>query len=729
MPMLSRSTVPVVAGCLALALTMPLPTPMAAPALGQESPQRLTDRQLLDEFIHFVFIDRDDVAADYAAQLLGRGIEPRDFVDLVEGAGLAERFDRAVSEAIRSGVAEAQAAALRGLYSEGRLQRARDPREIAENIAMLVGPLRGRLIAKERLVAAGEYAVPQLLRVIDEGGDPALVREVRAVLVQLGQQAVMPLSVALRQAPVQTQVAVADLLGQIGYDTAVPFLAEVAKSSANPSVREAATNALNGLAGNSRGMSAHELYVQIAEKYSAEDASVTSFPGEAAQPVWSYQPTAGGLIFSAMPTAVYHEYMAMRLCEDSLRLVRRPNASALALWVASYLRLDIERPADANLNLGLREPMYYAVASGATISQNVLARALRTNNTPLARRAIEAIGKTASGRDLWVGSTGSTQPLVEALTYPNRRVQYEAALAFAHAQPRSPFEGSDLVAPILASSIRGATDRYALVVSSDPEVGRGLQRMLEGMGYRVGPTGVSLDALRQEYEAAASIDLVVSSLPLDQSVGLVTQMRASRRLVASPLLMLSDGADEIELRRRYGNERSVAIRTAGIRSEQMRATIDDLVLRTLGGQISQEEATKYAASAIAALLELAISDNSVIVASDSTTQLVQALESDTGMFDLPLAELLSWIDQPNAQQAIFDRAIQAQGAQRVTLLGHAANSARRHGNQLLERQVQRLLQLARSGSDAEAIAAAGLLGSLGVPSDDLAGLILDGRGS
>jgi hypothetical protein len=721
--MFSRSTLPTLAGCLALAISTHL-----APALAQEGPDRLTDRQILDEFIHFVFIDRDDVAADYAAQLLGRGLEPRAFVELVEGAGLGDRFDRAVSEAIRSGLAESQAAALRKLYGEGRLQRARDPQEIAENIAMLTGPLRGRLIAKERLVAAGEYAVPQLLRVIDEGGDPALVREVRAVLVQLGQQAVMPLSVALRETAPQTQRTIADLLGQIGYNTSAPFLAEVAQTTTNEPVCEAAQRALSQVI-DAQGASANELYVRIAENYSSEDASVTSFPGEGAQPVWRYEPTAGGLLFTSVPTPVYHEMMAMQLSEDSLRLVRTPNASAAALWVASYLRLDIERPQDANLDLGLREPMYYAVAAGSTIAQNVLARALTTSNTQLARKAIEAIGQTAGGQDLWLGSTGSTQPLVEALTYPNRRVQYEAALAFANAQPRSPFERSDLVAPVLASSIRGATDRYALVVSSDPEVGRGLQRMLEGMGYRVSPAGESLGALQQEYETAASVDLVVASLPLDQSVGLVAQLQSTNRLMAAPLLLLSDGADEIELSRRYGSDRAIEVRTAGIRSEQMRATIDDLSERTLGGPISEEEATIYAAEAIDALLELAISENTVIIASDATNQLVQALESDEGLLELRLAELLSWIDQPAAQQAIFDRAIQAQGSQRVALLGHAANSARRNGNQLLERQIQRLLQIARSGNDGEAIAAAGLLGSLGVPSEDLAGLILDGRGS
>lgn len=724
MPMFSRSTLPIFAGCLALALF----THLAAPALAQDGPDRLTDRQLLDEFIHFVFIDRDDVAADYAAQLIGRGLEPREFVELVEAAGLQDRFDRAVSEAIRSGLAESQAAALRQLYSEGRLQRARNAQEISENIAMLTGPLRGRLIAKDRLVAAGEYAVPQLLRVIDAGADPALVREVRAVLVQMGQQAVMPLSVALRETAPQTQQAIADLLGQIGYDTAAPFLAEVAQNSSNAPVREAAQRALDSI-GSGQGVPAHELYVTVAENYSSEQAAVTSFPGEGSQPVWRYEVTAGGLLFESVPTPVYHELMAMRLSEDSLRLVRRPNATAAALWVASYLRLDIERPLDANLDLGLREPMYYAVAGGSTIAQNVLSRAIATSNTQLARKAIEAIGKTAGGRDLWVGSTGNTQPLVQSLTYPNRRVQYEAALAFANAQPRADFERSDLIAPILASSIRGATDRYALVVASDPEVGRGLQRMLEGMGYRVSPAGESLGALQQEYETAASVDLIVASLPLDQSVGLVAQKEATNRLMAAPLLLLSDGTDEIELSRRYNSDRSIAVRTAGIRSEQMRATIEDLSERTLGGPISEEEATIYAAEAISALLELAISQNQVIVASDATSQLVEALESDEGLLELRLAELLSWIDEPRAQQAIFDRAVQAQGAQRVAMLGHTANSARRTGNQLQERQIQRLLQIARDGTDAEAVAAAGLLGSLGVPSEDLAGLILDSRGS
>jgi len=717
-PIFLRSILPVLVGCVAWLST--------APALAQDDPDRLSDEQLLEEFIHFTLIDRDDVAADYGRQLLDRGVEARAFVDLVEDAGLGDRFDRAVGEAIRSEVGEDVAAALRRLFGDGKLQRARDPEEIARNIAMLTGPLRGRLIAKERLVEAGEYAVPQLLRVIEDGSDGRLVREVRAVLVEMRQQAVLPLSVALREAPPATQIALAELLGQIGYDTAVPFLAHVRSATDNPSVRGACERALEMIA-DAPGATAHEWYVRIAEVYSAEDAGVTSFLGEPVQLVWSYEPAVGGLVFEATPTAVFHEMMAMRLSEDSLGLLPEPNATAVALWVASYLRLDIERPEDVELGLGLREPMYYAVAAGSSIAQNVLARALSSSNTQLARRAIEALSKTAGGSDLWVRSGGAPQPLVEALTYPNRRVQYEAALAFAGAQPRTPFDRADLVAPVLASSIRGASEKFALVVAGDSEVHRGLSRMLEGMGYKVAAYGESLDALRQEYQAAPSVDLVVSSLPLDQTVGLVGQMRATRRLVAAPLLILADGGDQTDLSRRYGRERSIAVRAAGIRSEQMRQTIDALVERTLGGPISDEEATIYASRAIDALLELAVSNNPVIVASDATGQLVSALEQDQGLFELRLAELLAWMEDDAAQRAIFDRAMQAQGAQRIALLGHAADSARRGGNRLLDRQVSRLVQLARTGADAEAIAAAGLLGALGVPTGDLAGLILDGR--
>ena len=48
----------------------------------------------------------------------------------------------------------------------GRMALARNPELIAKSISMLTGSLREKMLAEERLVAAGEFAVPGLLAVV-----------------------------------------------------------------------------------------------------------------------------------------------------------------------------------------------------------------------------------------------------------------------------------------------------------------------------------------------------------------------------------------------------------------------------------------------------------------------------------------------------------------------------------------------------------------------------------
>src|SRR5690606_35111170 len=126
---------------------------------------------------------------------------------------------------------------------------------------------------------------------------------------------------------------------------------------------------------------------------------------------------------------------------------------------------------------------YFAVISGPETTQPVLGRALDDRDTQLARRAIAAIEKTAGGVTLWTGADRA--PLLEALRYPSRRVQYEAALAIGAAQPRSTFEGSERVVPILASAIRDASELFAVVVSNVAEDRPRLAQVLRDQGYTV----------------------------------------------------------------------------------------------------------------------------------------------------------------------------------------------------------------------------------------------------
>jgi hypothetical protein len=83
----------------------------------------------------------------------------------------------------------------------------------------LTGTIRGRLIAHERLLAAGEYAMPQLLTHLLDRNNPTLAGEVRRVMIDLGRQAVIPLVTAMPGLPATNQETVVDTLGVIPWRT------------------------------------------------------------------------------------------------------------------------------------------------------------------------------------------------------------------------------------------------------------------------------------------------------------------------------------------------------------------------------------------------------------------------------------------------------------------------------------------------------------------------------
>ncbi|QYU70387.1 hypothetical protein J4558_09835 [Leptolyngbya sp. 15MV] len=384
-------------------LTVACVVSLSGVALGQDAGQMPGDRpavltgeakrefdanaQLLSDFIHFTRINRPDVAAGVGTQLLGRNLRAVDFVDLVERSGEQQRFEETVARAMRSPQLEPTAAALLRLYDQGKLQRVRDPKEIARNIELLKGVQRGRMLARERLAAAGEYAMPQLLETLLKL-DPELRAEVTRLMIDMGQQSVTPLATALGQLDAANQETVADILGLIGYRTALPYLVDVMGTTASPSVRAAADRAIRRI-GLQGAADAASLYAELAEGYYQARSELTSFPNDEFQLLWSYNP-ASGLNMTAIRTPVYHEAMAMRLAERSLELRPQGNDRALSLWLAANFSREIDTPPNYEnpaYAATRRDAMYYAVAAGSGPSQQVLARALDRREARLARRA------------------------------------------------------------------------------------------------------------------------------------------------------------------------------------------------------------------------------------------------------------------------------------------------------------------------------------------------------
>ncbi len=697
----------------------------AAPA-GKTQEGQLSAVDLLKDFNHYVRIARYDLAAGRATELLSRGIKPVEFVDLVEQSQEADRFQETVVRALRVSEVENQAAQLYKLFEQGKLARSRDPEQIKKNIENLTGSIQARLIAQQRLKAAGEYAAPQLLEALFDSGNRARQTEAQRVLIDLGRQSIAPLTASLMGVDAPRQEMIINVLGNIPYKTSLPYLAELAQKSTSAEVKQAATRAIERVAGSSgaAGEDVSGLYLALGEDYYAEKSELTSFPGEDYQLLWSFDPS-GGLQMTPVRTEVFNEAMAMKASERALKL-NAGNEKALALWVASNFSREIQSPAGYDnpaYPSSRRDAMYFAVASGAKTSQRVLGRALDTRNTLLARRALAAVEATAGGSGLWA-TEDNRAPLLEALTYQNRRVQYDAALALASAQIKDKFAGAERVVPTLASAIRGADAKFAAVLAPDNERYTAIRGILEKQGYSVLSFGRTVEEIAGPVSEVPAVDVLVAvGVTPEKLASTVDQVRTNVKLTATPVMLLTSPEGYTALRRQFERDGSVAVRQSAMADADISKAVEALVEAASGGPISGDEAKSYADRSLNALRDLAVSGNDVFNVHDAMLPLIAALETKDDTIQLRLAEILARIDDKAAQVAVMDTALAATGGQRVALLGKVADSAKRSGGKLEDRQVKRVLELATDADPATSTAAAALAGALSLPNADLVPLI------
>jgi hypothetical protein len=720
------------------AATTPAATPPAAPAAAGDAAQpedaKARQRKLveyLEDFMHYTRIHNFELASANAQALLDAGLTDEQFTALVDDSqARSNRFMDTVIRAQRQGEIEKLAAALQTKYELGRLAHSRDAAEITRNIKLLTGTQNERLFATQRLIKAGEYAMPQLFSNFLDRTDMVRAAQSRRVIVEMGRHAIIPLCTALPKLEPNDQEQVVSVLGDLvnPYTTSLPFLYELHATTPNERVKEACQRSIQRIAGAiNPDIPVSTRFETLAVEYYAENKSLTNFPGEPIQLLWNFEPGAG-LFATPIATPVFHEAMSMKMSERALRH-NNGNSEALALWIAANFSREIDSPQNYDnpaYPATRRDATYYAVAAGPSVCERVLARAVDDRDTPLARRAIAAIEKTAGATAMVEAGVTTRRPLLEAVSYPNRRVQYDAALAVGAAKPAAEFPGADRIVPTLASAIRDASARYALVISDEQESDQaGYRQMLADRGYTVLPPGRSLTEVAQAIAESPGIDLIVTKLPGPSTDALVQEVRARPGLAATPVLAISALASYLDLSKKYDGDASTRVVREGLTNEQIGANADQLVEAAVGGQISPDESREYKLKALGVLRDLAVSNNGVLNIAYAAGPLMTALGQEKGDIKLRIAEVLSYLKDKSAQVALMDAALASSDDEQITLLGNVANSAKRAGNQLEQRQVKALVELAaRADTDQQATAAAALMGALNLPNQNLIPLIL-----
>jgi hypothetical protein len=685
------------------------------------------------DFCHYVRIAKPSLAHGAGTALLDRASDEQ-LVDVVE-ASLSDypNWERVLVRAGKTETLEDTAEQLTLRIQAGRILRARDPARIRRDILALAQGVRANMNATERLKSAGEHAVPALLATLLDDTQERLHVYVLNALVAMGKPVVYPLCVALVSLEPVPQAQISRVLAEIGYPRAAPYLKHVVEDKrTDPGTAIIAAAAFAQLEKSARllaGISAAELHQTLGQNYYRAETEKMTLPGYSADHkigyVWSYS-RATGLIATEVPARIFGSVLARIEALHALDLDHE-RAAALSLWLMANLRRQNnlgpdER--DASYPANRLEPMFYLIAAGPERQHDVLRQALADTDSQLARDAIAALSLTA-GTDALVNREGAIQPLLDALSYADRRVRFDAAFALTNARPQEPFEGSDSIVHVLADALRQSATRHALVLGDSQDSTNKIMAMLADLGYEsIGAT--SLQELADDIVGTPGIDLIVTDQSVLQVDQFVRQRVSDYKLRSVPLVVLATPGNMAAFNRAFDRQHEIMIAGATDQASELQPALDRAMAAYAGDPLDAEAAYDYASTALALLAQITLSSSEVFDVYDALPAVIQALGDSRENIVAQAASVIALLDTAEGQQAVADVALDARlnVELRIALLGSLADSANHIGNKLNAVQLDKVLELVNDSNGDLAIAAARAHGALALPTSNIIEMLI-----
>jgi len=691
--------------------------------LAQESPPEGKQlEELWEDLLHYIRVARADLGQSYGQAILESGADPKELYLLsVKTPG----WDSALGRGARLEGMGPVIAGIREMIERGHEGLRQDPKEIANSIDLLGGTVRGFELAARRLTESGEYALPQLIQKLRDPNTPMTLRErVIEVLPRLGKQAVRPLSVALQATEPGLLEAITGALARIEYPHAAGRLKELTeRKEILPRTKKAAEIALVACAGpEALNKTVSALYYDQAISYYYQRESVAPDKRYPTANVWYW--TSAGLTHKVVPREIFCDVYAMRMC----RLALKHDKSfypAISLWIAANLKRTADLPeGETDPTYGGETPPaeYFALASSAKYLQDVLARGLKDKNAPVAMGAIEALSQTAGAENLLEPVAGGAQPLVAALSYPDRQVRFLAGLSLANALPKKRFTGYQSVIPQLVEALRQISQRRALVIIADENQRNRINDSIRSVGYDVLDNPDPVQALTAAH-GSSGIDVavlgdrpdpvkVVSTLRGDPSFATLPVVIAAKTDAVRSLLQRDERAIQLE-----SPPDADAITDALARAQELSGgpemTPDDV----LGWIIRSANAIEY----------LGLTGNKVFDITRSAGALGALLEDERDEVRLAASRALSVMNFAPAQRAIAAKTVDPDVPEniRILMFEDLSASLRRYGNLLNEELADAILGVVTGKGPTELLnAAAQALGAMDLPSERIQVLIL-----
>jgi len=592
-------------------------TTLPSRSFGQAAGDALA--QAWEDFAHYVQVAQVELANANGQVLLNS--DGQALLTAVEASRHAKNADRIIDRAMRT---EQLKDIGEGLYQKlqtAKLQRAREPQRIIDDINRLGTGERAYQNAIVRLREAGQWIAPHILVALQDEDKKSLHPTLMRAMREVGLPLVAPLSTALPSLEPVTQAQVGQVLQEIGYARALPYMLEVLEDpSTDAYARQRIKVSYDKLADRHSipvDVRATDLYLLLGQNlYRTGTNDPTTLPGydelETMGIVWRFNRIAG-LVGVRVPGPIFADVLAMDAGRASLKLDPTMDQS-LSLWLAANLRRQNRLPEGANDPTypasRWQDPAFYAQTAGALRLHDVLARALQDQDPALALDAINGLGAIA-GPDTLINREGTIQPLLWALSYPDRRVRFHAAFVLTNSKPMSPLEGSQRVVPVLAEAVRQSEQRSVVVVAPAEVTGKMNSILIDELGIQP-ITGTTLESLADPIAASPGADLLIIRAGVDDLEKILNEASLDYKLASVPVIGIVPINQGIEANRRFARlieARRLWVAPASdetIDKDLLEANIKEAQSIYVGTAIEAAEAEQLALQSLALLREVAL---------------------------------------------------------------------------------------------------------------------------
>ncbi len=380
------------------------------------------------------------------------------------------------------------------------------------------------------------------------------------------------------------------------------------------------------------------------------------------------------------------------------------SAASRELWLHCQLRL---RAWDAGLDKAVVWPeaeLTQIKSWGSGGVEQVLVTSLAQRDAVSAAAALQLLKQLGPASSL----TGAkAHPAVEALRYPNRRVQYAAAQTLLAWNPRAPFNGAGHFTDTLRHLAGSQGQRQAVVGFPNREIATRLAGYfssvgIEGLAAWTGQTTIRL----AQQSPDAELILLSSRINFEPLSITIQELRRDPRTAHLPIVILTeDPLEEPRLGEQYDRDPLITIFTRPFEPSSIKFILDQAIRHADGkdagsailSAAERREQGLFALTALAKLLDL---NPKLYEFSQQVPPLIASLE-DPGLCEAAGA-VLARIGNHPAQTALIEMASRPEvpAGQRTIAATMLAEAIRLHGVQLTRNQIA--LQYQRYNASATA---------------------------